>query len=381
MKREDISHAIGNISTRHIQEAESYSPQNISFARKRFSANKIVALVASVALLFTLAVPALAAADVQAAYEILYAVSPRIAQELKPVRMFSENNGIRMEVISAYINGDKAQIYISMQDISGERIDETTDLFDSYSINRPFSSSGTCERISYDEETNTATFLIIITQWGQKEIGGKKITFTVNQFLSNKQEYHDKIPQIDLNTVNLSPQTQSHVNMRGWGFSGDISEKPEYIDYLTATSEGSFSPVDGATVTGVGFIAGKLHIQAYYENINETDNHGYFYLVNADGDEIRSEASVAFWDSERSGSYEEYIFDVSPNEINNYTLYGHFWTCNSLTNGDWQVTFPLEYQEASGPKAATEGVEPRNTEHFCVDWAVPFTVQLCKQRL
>ncbi|KUG03146.1 hypothetical protein ASZ90_019486 [hydrocarbon metagenome] len=344
MKREDISHSVGNISTRHIQEAENYSFQNISFTRKRFSTKKIVALVASVALFFTLAIPILAAADVQAVYEILYAVSPRIAQELKPVRMSSEDNGINMEVISAYINGDKALIYISMQDMTGERIDETTDLYDSYSINRPFSSSATCERISYDEETNTATFLISITQWGQKEIGGKKITFTVDKFLSNKQEYHDKIPQINLN-LNLTPHTQSDVNMRGWSFSGDISEKPKYIDYLTATSEGSFSPIDGVTVTGVGFIAGKLHIQAYYENILETDNHGYVYLVNAAGDEIRSEASVSFWDTERSGSYEEYIFDVAPSEINNYELYGHFWTCNSLTNGDWQVTFPLKYEE------------------------------------
>ena len=67
--------------------------------------------------------------------------------------------------------------------------------------------------------------------------------------------------------------------------------------------------------------------------------------MNADGDEISSEASVSFWDSERSGSYEEYIFDVSPHEINDYTLYGDFYTCNSLTNGDWQVTFPLEYEE------------------------------------
>jgi hypothetical protein len=166
-----------------------------------------VALVASLAVCFTLAVPAMAAADVQVAYEILYAVSPKIAQELKPVRMSCEDDGIKMEVISAYINGDKAEIYISMQDMTDDRIDETTDLFDSYSINRPFSSSGTCERISYDEETNIATFLISITQWGQKEIGGEKITFTVDKFLSNKREYHDKIPQIDLSTVNLFPQT------------------------------------------------------------------------------------------------------------------------------------------------------------------------------
>ncbi len=350
MKREDISHAVGSISTRHIQEAESFSSQNISFVHKRFPAKKIVALVASLALCFTLAIPALAVVDVQAAYKILYAASPKIAQELKPVRMSSEDNGIKMEVISAYINGDKAEIYISMQDMTGERIDVTTDLFDSYSINRPFYSSATCERISYDEESNTATFMISITQWGGKEIGGEKITFTVDKFLSNKQEYHDKIRQIDLSKVNRSPQTQTDVNIRGWSTQRDISlddfsKGPEYIHYLTATSEGSFSPVNGVTVTGAGFIAGKLHIQAYYENILETDNHGFFRLVNAEGDEISSEASVSFWDSERIGSYEEYIFDVSPHEINNCTLYGDFWTCNSLTNGDWQVTFPLEYEE------------------------------------
>lgn len=345
MNREDISHSIGNISTRHIQEAEGYSPQNNSFARKRFSTKKIGALVASITLFFTLAVPALAAADVQAAYEILYAITPKIAQEFKPVKMSSEDNGIRMEVISAYIHDDKAQIYISMHDMTGKRIDETTDLFDSYSINRPFSSSATCERISYDEETNTATFLISLTQWGQKEIDGKKITFTVDKFLSNKQEYHDRIPQIDLNTADLSPQTQSDVNMRGWSTSDGANDKSDYIHYLIATPEDSFSPVGGVTVTGAGFIAGKLHIQAYYENILETDNHGYVSLINADGDEIRSEVSVSFWDAERSGSYDEYIFDVSQNEINNYELYGHFWACNSLTTGDWRVTFPLEYKK------------------------------------
>ena len=83
--------------------------------------------------------------------------------------MSCEDDGIKMEVISAYINADKADIYISMQDMTDERIDETTDLFDSYSINRPFSSSATCERMSYDEETKTATFLISITQWGGGE--------------------------------------------------------------------------------------------------------------------------------------------------------------------------------------------------------------------
>lgn len=342
MKREDISNAVGGISTRHIKEAESHFSQNIYSTRKRFSAKKMVLLVAAIVICFALAVPALAAVDIQAAYEILYGVSPKIAQELKPVRMSCEDDGIRMEVISACIKDEKADIYISMQDMTGDRIDGTVDLFDSYSINSPFPSSATCEMISYDEETRAATFLISITQMGQKKIDGEKITFSVDKFLSNKQEYNDEVPQIDLSKANLSAKTQTDVKIRGWSFVDASCQKPEYIHCLATVPEEYFSPTDGVTITGVGFIDEKLHIQVYYDNILETDNHGYVRLLNADGDEINSEANISFWDSEQKGSYEEYIFDVSPNEISDYRLFGYFWTSRPLVRGKWQVTFPLE---------------------------------------
>ena len=58
------------------------------------------------------------------------------------------------------------KIYITMQDLTEDRIDGSTDLFDSYSINRPFDSSAHCERVRYDESTKTATFLITIDEWG-----------------------------------------------------------------------------------------------------------------------------------------------------------------------------------------------------------------------
>ena len=34
------------------------------------------------------------------------------------------------------------------------------------------------------------------------------------------------------------------------------------------------SPVPGVTITGIEYIGDDLHIQAYYENIIEMDNHG-----------------------------------------------------------------------------------------------------------
>lgn len=341
MRREEISHAINNIDTRHIQEAGGDSYHNLFIKNKVFYFKKIMIWVTSFLLFFILTVSTLAVADKQLVYDVVYAVSPRIAQGLRPVKLSSEDNGVVMEVVSAYIKDDEAHIYISMQDMIGGRIDETIDLFDSYSINRSFSSSATCRKISYDHESNTATFLISIKQWGGKEIGGEKITFRVNQFLSHKKLFHEKIPEIDLNKVNLSPKTQSDVIICGWG--GNINK--EYKVFLEPSSDKAFSPIDGVTVTGVGFIEDKLHIQVYYDNISETDNHGFVYLVDKAGEQITCELNVSFWDSEQRGSYSEYIFDISPNKIHNYEVYGNFRTSDILVNGNWQVTFPLEYVE------------------------------------
>lgn len=98
--------------------------------KKTFHLEESCAAAATIMLVFTMSVPALAAADYEPAYNLLYKVSPTIAQKLKPVRMSCEDNGIKFEVISAYVEGSEAKIFISAQDIDGDKIDETTDLFE-----------------------------------------------------------------------------------------------------------------------------------------------------------------------------------------------------------------------------------------------------------
>ena len=80
------------------------------------------------------------------------------------------------------------------------------------------------------------------------------------------------------------------------------------------------------------------------EDILQFDNHGYIYLVGRDGKEVLPGSSTAFWDEERKGSYEEYIFDISADEINEYAIYGNFFTCQNLVKGDWKVSFTIENQ-------------------------------------
>lgn len=300
---------------------------------------KTIVLVAAIAVCIMFSVPVLAASI---PYDLLYSFSPATAQFFKPVNMSCEDSGIYMKVISAYIHGDTAEIYITLQDLTGNRIDQTTDLFDSYSINTPFGCSAHCENVSYDEETKTATFLITMTQWGEKDIGGNKITFQLREFLSNKHKFNDSLSEVDLKSLSASVDTfaPDENNIRGGG--GIRYEDFSNGFVALAPSSKQHSPVNGVTITAIGYINGYLHVQIDFENIRETDNHGYVYFQNEAGEEIESIASIGFEDNEQQHSYDEYIFSIPQEEIADYTMYGYFVTADSLTRGNWEVTFPLE---------------------------------------
>lgn len=239
-----------------------------------------------------------------------------------------------------------------MRDLEGSRIDGTTDLFDSYSIRTSAGrrtegmSVGSCGFVEYDEETKTATFLVSLQQMGE-DIAGRKMIFSVSRFLSGKQEVTVKLPEIPLQEVpeitDFRPEEEMEIRGSGGSTAAGFLSQEDVKGYLYSDDRLNISPADGVSVTGYGFIDGKLHIQVYYEDIVKYDNHGEIGLEDEEGNIVYSSLSVSFWDEERKGSYEEYIFDIGPDEdLSGYAVQGNFVTCSSLTEGDWKVEFPIE---------------------------------------
>jgi hypothetical protein len=237
-----------------------------------------------------------------------------------------------------------AEIYITMQDLTGERIDETTDLYDSYSINRPFDSSASCQRVGYDEKTKTATFLITIYEWGTQKIAGDKITFSVKEFLSHKRKYYNVEIPIDLLSV-TSVETTQKVYTTGGGGKDYQTDHRESIVLVPSQAVAGF-PVEGIDVTAIGYIDDKLHVQMALNNRLKSDNHGSFYLEDTTGKKIEGNYNIYFTNKyeqqEDRIDYCEYVFDVPQEEMSNYSLYGDFVTSGMWTEGRWRVTFPLE---------------------------------------
>ncbi|MDO5539121.1 MAG: hypothetical protein Q4F83_03490 [Eubacteriales bacterium] len=352
MKGIDLMEGMSFIDDRFINEAESEKPDRIKKEHDVQDADMLLfwsrwrIVVASAAIICVLSIPVFAAA-VPAFYEQLYLLLPATAQYFKPVQKSCEDNGIRMEVAAVHIRENIAEIYIAMQDLKDTRIDANIDLFDSYSIHTPFDCTGHCKSAGYDSSTETATFLVTIELWDKQHIEGDKLTFSVHEFLTGRQKYEGVIEGVDFLNVKENPATRI-VYPRG--LSGkEIIEK----NAGAATEEGlvvlkpeqtGISPVDGIMITGIGYIEGRLHVQVYYEDVLKTDNHGSVALKNkGSGDMIICHGSASFFDEEKEGSYEDYIFtEIPAKELCNYELYGEFITYDDSVDGNWSVTVPLE---------------------------------------
>lgn len=305
---------------------------------KRFA----VALTA-LCICLTLAMPALAA-TVAPIYRLMYMASPSAAQFFMPVQTSSEDNGIKMEVVSAYIHDETAEIYVTMQDLTGDRIDGTTDLFDSYSINRPFDSSAHCELAGYEEDTKTAMFLITIDEWGSQNIAGDKITFSVREFLSHKSSYEGLEIPIQLSDIPAAEQTQT-VSPNGGGGrdnQGYLEFEKNPIALIPAAPMDAF-PVDEIDLTGIAYIDGKLHIQTAVKEPLDNDHHGSFYLKDKTGTQIDGNYSFSFSNQyEQPGriDYHEYVFDIPPGEPCRIFTVRRFCNLGNENGGEVAGHFP-----------------------------------------
>lgn len=354
-----------NTTLERTQKVEKVRQKTIYKHRRVLLAAAVVCLCAII-----MATPVFAVSN-DFVYSVMYQISPQMAQFFTPIQKSCEINGVEMSVLSCYIHDDTADIYVSMRDVGANIVDESLDLFDSYSINTPFDSTAHCENVKYDESSRTATFLITISQWDKQEIVGDKLTFTVRSLLYGKKEYQNYIAPIDLSNAEKSPETQKQEVFYNCSGFGDTSMEvlAEQDTYNNATDFGKMS------FSAIGYIDGCLHIQMKYEDYAENDNHCWIYLhdkredyseykdddltdgYNSQGfyepDDLYNEYSVTWYD--KNTKYIETVYepnsDYSTNqfikEIASYEICGDFYTTKDAYHGNWKITFPIENMNKS----------------------------------
>lgn len=332
-----------------LQAAED-GPQDPALSKRGGKKRRLrPAALAAVTLACVLAVSApvcVLAAENPAFNSMLYHFSPELAQFFKPVNLSCEDNGILLEVESAAVEGDSAQVYLTLRDLTGDRIDGTVDLYDSARIREAYDSVSNCRLVGYEPETKTARFLLSSTTMDGREITGSKMTFSVTRFLSHKREYEDVAIPVDW--AGLPEEAPTIEAVYAGGGNGDLPEVKaiQESDRFRVLKPGAPMewPVKEIDLTGIGFIGGKLHVQTMVEDDLEKDNHGWFWLEDEEGNRLESAYNAYFRYDEHysAASRQDYVFDVSREELEGYTLHGSFTVTGLYTEGNWEVTFPVE---------------------------------------
>lgn len=334
-KAKNLYEGITNIEDDLIEAAYSYKEP----VHHKKTVKRIIAAAACLCICAVASLPVMAASGSDFAYDKLYSFAPGIAQKMKPVNEVCVDQGIELKVVSVNVENNRADILVSLKDVEENRINGTVDLFDSYGIHAAGNTVNGCSFVEFDYSTKTAYFLLDIEQDGIKPFGNK-VTFSLDRILADKKTLASEIPMIDISAVKATGDT-FNPEKRGSSAAPDWDDwKWEDQDVLVP-SENEMTICNGVTYTGQGLIDGKLHLQFKYEDILDTDNHGFIYLKDSKGNLIECKGSVSFFDDEERDCYVDYIFDIDPETLKDYMVFGEFTTSSGAIEGYWEITFPV----------------------------------------
>ena len=293
-----------------------------------------------------LAVPALAA-QTELGYQLLYQISPAAAQFFQPVRESCTDSGVTMEVAAVRVEGSAVQAYITL---SGNVVDGSTDLYDSYSFYLPFDNTNHCEQVGYDPDTHTALFLCSAETLDGGDIpAGGKMTFSVREILSGKTALEDAIVGLELADYAVEAATAPSWSYPAektpgafYCIGGDLTGCP-----MLRPGGVLAVPTEAMPITAAGYADGLFHIQVQLKRHLEADPHCFLWLEDGGGNRVNP-VGVVYHTRGEGAEREDYVdqvFDVAPSELAGYALHGRFISSSILTKGGWRVTFPLENTE------------------------------------
>ncbi|MGE7880282.1 hypothetical protein [Peribacillus muralis] len=319
-----------------VKRAKSEQP------KRKFKKTVAIPLVASLFLVFSVGV---GAATIPSFNNLLSFVSPQTALFLQPIETSSEDDGIKMEVVAAMNDDEMAVIYVTMQDLTGNRIDKTLDLYD-YSLTEGHMFNS--QIVDYDETTNTATLRIQAN--GGEALNNKKINFHISSFLSHKHKFEEikvnaNLMKIKDNIPKTIPLNMNNISGGGGKTFGDLKEQGTVQVLKPDETELYLQKIKFMHISNIGFINNRLHIQTKWTG-DDIDSHGDFYLIDTSGNKIHA-SNISFGvdklgNTNYGNEYIEYIFVIDNLDINRLNLMGNFVSNGNHTNGNWNTTFKIQ---------------------------------------
>lgn len=289
--------------------------------------------IAAMLVIAMMAVPVMAAAMPW----ILEVISPMLGKELEPVQRSVTNNGITMEVVAASVKGNKAELVVR---IEGESLVEPVGVAPSLVTNREGLESGTFHSIrDYDgvEEDHAKGiyyYQMLMTYRdgiSLEEILAGEMTVTLDNIWLTSSEFDDvRVPITPVESDQITMIKMSDLKEYGFNSFGCENIKECRVgctmehEVIFPCEEMVYAVTEEMGISCITFIDGMLHIQMKMTTGSQYKESAFCapYLVDAQGNEKLGLIGYQFAqdDFTKQLGYSEYIFSVSPEELENYVI-------------------------------------------------------------
>lgn len=299
-------------------------------------------------------------------------IPDEVAYFLEPIEQASTSQDITMTIQYASVEKGTLAVYLTLEDVSGQdRLAQGAKFPHGCQADWPENADEMFHKyqfLGYDEDSHTHGFLVEITphnQTGETLYSRDQVfTLSVDQLLL-AQDKSELTLLPDWSTLPADPDTELR-NCDIWSYVNTYNRQVKTSDgEVEVLRQGGWElPVtDSFTITNAGFLDSGLHIQLRYNDRESPSDYAELSLTTSDGAIIGNSlectereryCDVGFC-TQQGYRFIEFIFDVSPAELEGAALNADCTSGGYLLDGDWEVTFslvPIE-EEVSG-----NGVQP-----------------------
>lgn len=265
-------------------------------------------------------------------FSALYAA---VARWLRPVGQSCTQDGITLQVESAYLQGHTACVVFTLRDTQDSRLDAADLWLDGVAVDGWTMGIASWQLLDWDVDTQTATFFAEFSVLNRTLDTAQPLTFSVGEITPVLSQYDGEALLVDLSNVPTTAAVQPHaVNPC---LLPDGSATPQSYDFL-ALQTPLWQSADGLFTLYAAYLDGQLHLQLRAEQA--AGAVGLLELLDADGQPVAAGASYSYADD---GLYcREAVYAIPADRLADHTpvLYGA--VDGAPINGSWQVTFRLE---------------------------------------
>jgi hypothetical protein len=291
-----------------------------------------LAAVAAMLVLIILATPVMAG-HTPLVNDLLYTISPELAEHYAPVQLSDTDQGITLEVMAAKVTDSSAEFVVRLEGeaLAGKIVGPNLTIKD-FNRNTRISaeSLNDYEGLQEDRENGIWYYRYVVTY-----PDGTPVTKILRDNITVKLSliYLDEVGQEDgveipIIFTDYEQRTVKYDRvLKDYGFShfGGRAGFPEEFKLMTP-GKSAYDATDRLSLTGAAYIDDLLHIQIAAKDVKINNkiiwSHFTPHLQDEEGNKMNP-VNYYFFGIEKDGretDYTEVIFDIPESELEHYTL-------------------------------------------------------------